>query len=161
MMKFILTLALLLPTLVMANVNSYHKDIIGNWQCVAESEDYKSSSIMRYYADGSAKEWIEVRDERGDYSTIEFMVMEYDWQVVGNKLHMSGLTDFVFYESYYKLNPYQTPIKSSDETIQEMKEIIAQNSQENSWHYIEFEGKDKHHYRFEDGYSGTCQRLKD
>lgn len=158
MFKNFLLLVVFMPMMVYAEYSFTKKDLIGDWICVTEEDGISSQAIMRYHADGTANEIIEVVDKSTYYPLVNFMIANYAWQLKGNKLHMGDLNDLPYYDYYY-VSP-QSLEKVDEQLTQEMYEETVESFQKHNWHYIEFDDKDTHHYIFEGGSSGTCQRLK-
>lgn len=158
MQKFLLVWAMILPMTALANSSISAPDVVSDWHCVADSEYHSEKALMRYHADGTATEFMEIKEKVNHLPELEFSIMNYQWQLKDNKLLMSN-PDITYYQ-YYFILPDGGFYKFDDEVNAEGRALMIESFEENNWHYIEFDGKDKHRYYFEDGYEGHCQRLK-
>lgn len=148
-----------LPMMAMAMTPS-KQTLVGDWLCTTDDDDYVSSALIRYRADGTASEMIEYQEKDSFYPLVELVFANYRWELKGDKLYMTDTDDLAYYASYYNSAYDGGMVRMSDETTQEMKLDVINSYKENNWHYIKFHGSNKHDYYFEDGFMGDCRRLK-
>lgn len=156
MKKFLLVLTFMLPVVALANGRT-HEDLVGSWHCVADDGSYLKKALIHYYANGSATELVEIIAGADYLPERELIVFDYQWKAKDNKLFMNNLS--IAYYQDYSISADGSFHKIDSEAAEGKKAFLTEHYQKDNWHYIEFKGKDKHHYYFEDGYEGHCQRL--
>lgn len=160
MLRWVFMLVLCLPMTALAAKSWTQNDLVGDWLCTAKDDEITRQTLMQYHADGTATEMIEDRYQYPDYADIEIMQIHYKWQVRDNRLYMSDhqLPDYWYYHQF-KGAPLQA---ISEAATSEMKAqfLNRASDDDHSWHYVEFDGTDKHRAVFEDGFFVDCHRLK-
>lgn len=156
MKKRLFILALLAAALPSHAMDFTRADVVGDWICQAKDLGYRQTGIIRYHADGTATEFAEHITKSASDASLIIASMYYHWQLKGDELHMSQMEMGVY--EYYDFTPNGL-VKADDAQTEQLKTIAFEGFQENNWHYLEFDGKDKHRYRFTDGFTGHCRRL--
>lgn len=155
--KFFLALIVVLPSISFANTNALTQDLVGSWHCVADDGSYLKKALIHYYANGSATELVEIIAGADYLPERELIVFDYQWKAKDNKLFMNNLS-IAYYQDYF-ISADGSFHKIDSEATEGKKAFLTEHYQKDNWHYIEFDGKNKHRYYFEDGYEGHCQRL--
>lgn len=155
----LLSLSVLAVALPSYAKSSMRDDLVGDWLCESRHEDNHAEGIMRLYPNGKGVELIEYidKDLPPYYSYLDMTSLTYDWHVKDSKLYMSN----------QKINEYHLYdftdnglVRWSDMDIADAKAEYERLLNAYNWNIIEFDGKDKHRYTFEDGSFGECRRLK-
>lgn len=146
-----------LSMMALANEPSLHDDLVGDWLCVAKRDLARHTAIMRYHADGTATEMREGTHEYLGYNAAEMMLIHYRWSARGDRLYMSDyeLPNYAYYHQYHG-----KPLSSDEAITEAMRGSVLGSLNEHNWHHVTFDGKDRHHAAFEDGFMGDCKRLK-
>lgn len=155
--KQLFMMVMMIPMTALANTSLNQEDVVGDWRCTYQDDEVTLTELMQYRADGTAVEMLEGRYIYPYHEAIEVMLLKYRWHLEGNRLYMSD-DQLLKYDYYHYIAGM--PLQSDELTTAEMRAGILQSFEDNAWHYIEFDGKDRHRYTFEDGFSGDCQRLK-
>lgn len=156
MKRLLLPLMLTLSVLPAYAANFTREDLVGDWLCQAKDEGYQQPGLLRYHADGTAEEFSETIMQENSYASLALLASRYRWQLKGDELHMSQMS-IDFYE-FYEFTPNGL-VKIDDATTAAIQSTVLASFQENNWHYLEFDDKDHHRYRFDDGFGGECRRL--
>ncbi|WII96142.1 hypothetical protein LU276_04845 [Moraxella haemolytica] len=158
MLKILLcSLSVLLATLSHAQ-SSIRDDLVGDWLCEAKMQNIHAKNIIRYHQDGWAHELIEYIDKSLPpyQSFLNITSITYDWHVQDDKLYM---TNQKINEDYTYHFIGDSLVKLSDQATADIKAEVEQLMEVNNQHSVEFDGKDRHRYIFEDGFFGECRRL--
>lgn len=158
-MRGLLISAILMALAMPSHAMSFTRgDMIGDWLCQTAYQGQKDTGLMRYHADGTADEYIEIIYQSPSSPTLEFIGSHYNWRLEGDKLHMDGINSLAYYEQYYFLPGGL--VRVDDSETAEYQEYIVESYQQDNWHYVAFDDKDTHRFYFENGYGGVCKRLK-
>lgn len=158
-MRGLLISAILMALVLPSHAMSFTRgDMIGDWLCQTAYQGQKDTGLMRYHADGTADEYIEIIYQSPSSPTLEFIGSHYNWRLEGDKLHMDGINSLAYYEQYYFLPGGL--VRVDDSETAEYQEYIVESYQQDNWHYVAFDDKDTHRFYFENGYGGVCKRLK-